>query len=98
MVASPRHSTAALDFTHAGARPNTANKSGNIREWITTYGAAYRYFVIFDADSMMTAQALMAMVAAMEREPGLGLLQSVPRLVGSETIFARAQQFAAAYY
>ena len=78
--------------------PNTAKKAGNIRDWITTFGGGYQYFVIFDADSVMTGQTLAAMVAAMEREPKLGLLQSVPRLVGSQTLFARTQQFAAAYY
>lgn len=78
--------------------PNTAKKAGNIRDWITTFGGGYRYFVVFDADSVMTGQTLRAMVSAMEREPKLGLLQSVPRLVGSQTLFARSQQFAAAYY
>ncbi|RTL61149.1 MAG: glucans biosynthesis glucosyltransferase MdoH [Hyphomicrobiales bacterium] len=78
--------------------PNTAKKAGNIQEWVTTHGGAYRYFVILDADSVMTAETLRGLVATMEREPRLGLLQTVPRLVGSQTVFARAQQFASAYY
>lgn len=78
--------------------PNTAKKAGNIQDWVTAYGGAYRYFVVLDADSVMTGETLVGLVSAMEREPELGLLQTVPRLVGSETVFARAQQFAAAYY
>lgn len=78
--------------------PNTGKKAGNIQEWVTTHGGAYRYFVILDADSVMTGATLRRLVATMEREPRLGLLQTVPRLVQSQTIFARAQQFASAYY
>jgi membrane glycosyltransferase len=78
--------------------PNTGKKAGNIQEWVTTHGGAYRYFVILDADSVMSAETLYRLVATMEREPRLGLLQTVPRLVGSRTVFARAQQFASCYY
>lgn len=78
--------------------PNTAKKAGNIGDWITSFGGAYRYFVILDADSIMTGRTLHALVGAMEADARLGLLQTVPRLVGARTTIARAQQFAGAYY
>ncbi len=77
---------------------NTGRKAGNIGEWVQRFGAAYEHFVILDADSVMHGETLLAMVAAMEDEPGLGLLQTLPLLRGGQTRFARAQAFAAHAY
>lgn len=78
--------------------PNTAKKSGNIRDWIEKFGAAYPYFVILDADSIMSADAMLRLTAAMDLNPRTGLIQTVPRLVGGSSFFARLQQFAGCYY
>jgi membrane glycosyltransferase len=78
--------------------PNFGKKAGNIRDWIEKFGAAYPYFIILDADSIMSAASLLRLVAGMEANQRVGLIQSVPRLVGGLTIFARLQQFAASYY
>ena len=78
--------------------PNLGKKAGNIRDWVERFGAAYAYFVILDADSMMSAAALVRLQAAMEANPRAGLIQTVPRLVGGQTLFARLQQFAAGCY
>jgi membrane glycosyltransferase len=78
--------------------PNLGKKAGNIRDWVERFGAAYAHFVILDADSIMSADALLRLVAAMQDNPGAGLIQTVPRLVGGQTAFARLQQFAAGYY
>ena len=78
--------------------PNAGKKAGNIRDWIVRFGAAYPYFVILDADSIMSAKDLLRLVAAMESNPRAGLIQSVPRLVGGSSMLARLQQFAAGYY
>jgi membrane glycosyltransferase len=78
--------------------PNLGKKAGNIRDWIERFGAAYPYFIILDADSIMSAESLLRLVAGMEANPRVGLIQSVPRLVGGQSIFARLQQFAAGYY
>src|SRR5262249_52221776 len=61
--------------------PNTAKKAGNIRDWIERFGAGYPHFVILDADSLMTADCLLRLAAAMEVHPQAGLIQSVPHLV-----------------
>jgi membrane glycosyltransferase len=78
--------------------PNLGKKAGNIRDWIERFGAAYAYFIILDADSIMSAESLLRLVAGMETNQRVGLIQSVPRLVGGQSIFARLQQFAAGYY
>ncbi len=43
--------------------PNEGKKAGNIRDWVERFGAGYAYFVILDADSIMSADALLRLVA-----------------------------------
>jgi membrane glycosyltransferase len=78
--------------------PNLGKKAGNIRDWIERFGAAYPYFIILDADSIMSLDSLLRLTAGMEDNHRVGLIQTVPRLVGGKTAFARLQQFAAGYY
>jgi membrane glycosyltransferase len=54
--------------------------------------------IVLDADSLMSAETLVELVRRMERRPDLGLLQTPPAPVGSETLFGRFLQFAAAAY
>ena len=77
---------------------NLDRKSGNIAEWVETCGAAYDYMLVLDADSLMTAETILALKGGMDADAGLGLLQSVPTIVNAETPFARLQQFAARLY
>jgi len=46
----------------------------------------------------MTGEAICKLVRLMERNPGVGIIQTAPRLVNGETIFARIQQFASRLY
>jgi membrane glycosyltransferase len=77
---------------------NTGRKAGNVADWVRRFGAAYEHFLILDADSHMRAATLRHLVAAMRADPGAGLLQTVPMLVGAGTVFARLQQFASRTY
>jgi membrane glycosyltransferase len=77
---------------------NTARKAGNIADWVKRFGAAYPQFLILDADSVMDAAALIRLVNAMERHPGVGLIQTLPIVTGGSTLFARLQQFAGRVY
>ena len=77
---------------------NTARKSGNIAEWVSRFGAAYDQFLILDADSVMTGDALVRLVLAMEQNPDVGLVQTLPIVAGGDTLFARLQQFAGRIY
>lgn len=78
--------------------PNTGKKAGNIRDWIENHGGAYPYFIVMDADSLMTGETICTLMGAMQERPRAGLIQTVPQLVGGTTIFAKLQQFAAGYY
>ncbi|MFN0218459.1 MAG: glucans biosynthesis glucosyltransferase MdoH [Hyphomicrobium sp.] len=77
---------------------NTARKAGNIADWIKRFGADYEHFVILDADSVMSGETLITLALAMERNPKAGLIQTVPRLVGGETLLQRLQAFASNTY
>ncbi|MFV0368477.1 MAG: glucans biosynthesis glucosyltransferase MdoH [Hyphomicrobiaceae bacterium] len=73
---------------------NTSKKAGNIADWVTRHGGAYSHFVIFDADSQMSADLLARLARAMENNHDTGLIQTVPRLTGAASWFAAANQFA----
>ena len=77
---------------------NEGKKSGNIRDFLRTWGRRYRYFVVFDADSVMSGSTIVDLVKIMETNPGIGLLQSIPVLVNARSLFARMQQFANRLY
>ena len=77
---------------------NTARKSGNIAEWVHRFGAAYRQFLILDADSLMEGKTLLRLVGAMESHADIGLIQTLPIITGATTLFARVQQFAGRVY
>jgi membrane glycosyltransferase len=77
---------------------NTDRKAGNIGDWVETWGGAYDYMLVMDADSLMTGEALAQLIAEMDDDPGLGLLQTVPSIINAGTPFARIQQFANRLY
>lgn len=77
---------------------NTDRKAGNIGEWVESYGGRYDYMLVLDADSLMSGETIAELVARMDAEPRLGLLQTVPSLVNAATPFARLQQFANRLY
>ncbi|MBQ5515955.1 MAG: glucans biosynthesis glucosyltransferase MdoH [Acetobacter sp.] len=77
---------------------NIERKAGNIGEWIRRFGAAYECMVILDADSIMSGSTLVRLADAMARNPGVGLIQTLPMIVGGTTLFARLQQFAGRIY
>jgi membrane glycosyltransferase len=77
---------------------NDAKKAGNIAEWVRRFGGAYEHMVVLDADSLMTGDTLVRLVAAMEQHPDVGLIQTFPVMVNAVTPFARVQQFAGRLY
>lgn len=77
---------------------NTARKSGNIEDWVKRFGAGYDHMIILDADSLMTGDTIVRLVAGMEQHPGVGLIQTLPIVVNARSLFARMQQFAGRLY
>ena len=72
---------------------NEARKSGNVRDFLNTWGRRYRYFICADADSVLRGETLVDLVKLMETQPTVGLIQTVPALVNAESLFGRVQQF-----
>ncbi|WP_062013997.1 glucans biosynthesis glucosyltransferase MdoH [Aureimonas sp. AU4] len=77
---------------------NIGRKAGNIADFVTTSGGAYDYMLILDADSLMRPETMVEMVARMDADPELALLQTQPLIIGRRTLFGRALQFSAALY
>ena len=77
---------------------NRGRKAGNIEDFIRRSGGAYEFAVILDADSLMEGSAMREMIARMQADPDLGLLQTLPRVVAARSFFGRAMQFAAAFH
>lgn len=77
---------------------NVGRKAGNIEDFIARSGAAYDYAVILDADSLMEADTMLAMVRRMDADPRLGLLQTVPVVIAARTLFGRMMAFSSAYF
>lgn len=77
---------------------NRGRKAGNIEEFIRSSGAAYDFAVILDADSLMEGAAIRQMLARMQADPKLGLLQTLPKIIGAQSFFGRAMQFAAGFH
>ena len=77
---------------------NTCRKSGNIADFVGSWGGRYRYMAVLDADSLMSGTTLERMVAIMDAQPQVAVLQ-VPALpVNNSSLFARLLQFASALY
>jgi membrane glycosyltransferase len=77
---------------------NSARKAGNIADFVTRWGGAYDHMVVLDADSVMSGAAIVGLAAAMEADPGAGIIQTLPLIINRNTLFARIQQFAARLY
>ncbi len=72
---------------------NKGRKAGNIAEFLGRCGGAYEFVTVLDADSLMSAQVLRKMVLKMEREPKLGLLQTLPIITGQKSLLGRLLEF-----
>ncbi|MBL9215853.1 MAG: glucans biosynthesis glucosyltransferase MdoH [Opitutaceae bacterium] len=73
-------------------------KSGNVADFLRRWGRKYRYLVVLDADSIMTGDTLVRLVAMMERNPKVGIIQTAPRVVNGTTLYVRFQQFSNRLY
>jgi membrane glycosyltransferase len=73
---------------------NLNYKSGNIADFLRRWGRRYRYMVVLDADSLLSANCIIRLIQLMEARPEAGIIQTTPRLARAETRFARLQQFA----
>lgn len=85
---------AGLHIYYRRRAQNTARKSGNIEDFCNRWGAEYDFMLVLDADSLMTAETIVKMARLMEANPHAGIIQVLPQMVNSTSMFARMQQFA----
>ncbi len=77
---------------------NSGRKAGNIADLVRRFGGAYPQMLILDADSLMTGDSIVRLVAGMEHNADVGLIQTLPSVIGGRTLFARMQQFGGRVY
>lgn len=85
-------------FYYRRRSDNSGRKAGNINDWVRNHGGGYDHMIVLDADSLMSADLLVGLAAAMEARPDIGVLQTTPMGVGGETLFARNLQFGIRLY
>ena len=72
---------------------NTGYKAGNIRDFCERWGSRHDFALTLDADSLMTASAVLRLVRIMQADTGLGILQGLVVGLPSTSAFARVFQF-----
>ncbi|MEP3347629.1 MAG: glucans biosynthesis glucosyltransferase MdoH [Litoreibacter sp.] len=77
---------------------NTDRKVGNLADWVERWGGGYDAMLVLDADSLMSAKAIISLTDELAHDPSAGLIQSFPQLFGAETLFGRVQQFSNTIY
>ena len=77
---------------------NKAKKAGNVHEFVSRWGGRYDYMLVLDADSLLSADTLKALMTEMASDEKSGIIQTLPCLYRGDTLFARMQQFAGAVY
>jgi membrane glycosyltransferase len=97
-IAAARQAHPLLALHYRSRDTNTDYQSGNIRDWVTTRGRDHDAMLILDADSVMGAATVAVMADRLAVEPGLGLIQTVPRVLGGHTLWQRMQSFASEVY
>lgn len=82
-----------LPLTYRRRSTNAGFKAGNIRDFCERWGHRHELAVTLDADSFMTAEAVLRLVRVMQANPTLGILQGLVVGMPSTSAFARIFQF-----
>ena len=72
---------------------NRGFKAGNVMEFLNHHAAGFEFFLALDADSEMTASAVLRMARAMAADPALGIVQHLTVGRPAAAAFPRLFQF-----
>lgn len=72
---------------------NARQKVGNIESFCERWGDRFEHMIVLDADSLMSGDAIVRLVRLMQRNPRLGILQTLAVGLPSSSGFARIFQF-----
>ena len=93
MPRSPTQWHGRIPVTYRRRAVNTGFKAGNFCDFCERWGAQHEFAVTLDADSFMTAAAILRLVRIMQADPKLGILQGLVVGLPSTSAFARIFQF-----
>jgi membrane glycosyltransferase len=82
-----------IAITYRRRAVNRGYKAGNIRDFCERWGNSHDLAVTLDADSFMTADAILHLVRIMQADSRLGILQGLIAGLPSTSLFARIFQF-----
>jgi membrane glycosyltransferase len=82
-----------LAVTYRRRDLNSGYKAGNIRDFCERWGGDHDFALVLDADSFMTAGAILRLVRIMQADAKLGILQCLVVGLPSASAFARLFQF-----
>lgn len=80
-------------LTYRRRDANIGFKAGNIQDFIRRWGKHYDFMLPLDADSTMSAEAVLTLVRIMQAYPRIGILQSLAVGAPARSPFARLFQF-----
>ena len=82
-----------LPLTYRRREVNTGYKAGNIADFCARWGGDHTFALTLDADSFMSADAILRLVRIAQGDPRLGILQSLVVGLPSTSAFTRIFQF-----
>ncbi len=74
-------------------------KQGNIKDWLSRYGASYQYFIVCDADSLLPPDWVekILQIAEHPKNKKIGVFQSAIYITHENSLFSRMQAIAQFY-
>ncbi len=82
-----------LAVTYRRRTDNAGYKAGNIEDFCRRWGPRHDFAIVLDADSFMTAPAMVRLIRIMQDNPSIGILQGLVVAMPSTSAFARLFQF-----
>ena len=82
-----------MEVVYRRRTDNRGFKAGNIEDFCERWGDRHEFALVLDADSYMSADAIVGLVRRMEANPQLGILQSLVVGLPTDSAFARVFQF-----
>lgn len=83
----------AIALTYRRREKRHGYKAGNIRDFCERWGNLHDHAIVLDADSLMTAPAMLRLVRIMQARPEIGILQTLVTGLPSASAFTRMFQF-----
>ncbi|MCW7492489.1 glucans biosynthesis glucosyltransferase MdoH [Leptospira sp. 2 VSF19] len=81
------------NFHYRRRKSNLNGKSGNIADFCRRWGKQYKYMIILDADSLVSGDLIIQLIANMEKNPNAGIIQSGTKIFRTTTLFQKLTEF-----